>query len=222
MPLTAAEQLILELVNRARLNPAAEAQRLGISLNEGLRGGTISAAPKDPLASNESLHDAADAHSQHMLDQDQFAHQGIGDGTPQSRRRRRRVQLSNHARREYCVQGYNRCRRRGGVRGAMYRDLFVDKGIPGAGHRLNILNESFREIGVGVQTGVFRQGGNNFNSTVLTQDFGARSGAIFVTGVAITDANDNAFYDVGEGIGGISVSVAAGATKSGTTEAAGG
>lgn len=222
MPLTAVEQLILELVNRARLDPAAEAARLGIKLNEGLKAGSISSAPKDPLASNDALHNAADGHSQFMLDHDQFAHQGIGDGTPQSR-----IAAAGYA--SATTLGENIAFR--GTTGAvdetafgvaMSRDLFVDKGIAGRGHRLNILNESFREIGVGEQTGVFSQGGNNFNSTMLTQDFGTRSGALLVTGIAITDANDNAFYDVGEGIGGVAVSVAAGATTSGTTEAAGG
>ena len=50
MSMTAADQYILELVNRARLDPAGEAARLGIDLNEGLAAGTISATPKDPYA----------------------------------------------------------------------------------------------------------------------------------------------------------------------------
>ena len=50
---SAAEQYFLELINRARANPAAEAARLGISLNEGLAGGTITASAKPPLAFNE-------------------------------------------------------------------------------------------------------------------------------------------------------------------------
>ena len=52
------EQYMLELMNRARANPSAEAARYGIDLNEGLPAGTISAAPKlrakpsSPLAQN--------------------------------------------------------------------------------------------------------------------------------------------------------------------------
>ena len=41
MPATALEQMLLELINRARLDPAAEAARFGIDLNEGLAPGTI-------------------------------------------------------------------------------------------------------------------------------------------------------------------------------------
>jgi uncharacterized protein YkwD len=222
MPLTAVEQLILELVNRARLDPAAEANRLNIKLNEGLRAGTISAAAKDPLASNEALLTAARNHSQFMLDQDQFAHQGIGDGTPSSRAAAAGYTGFTTLGENIAFRGTTGAVNETAFSIAMYEDLFVDKGIAGRGHRLNILESSFREIGVGERTGVFTQGGTNFNSTMLTQDFGARSGAIFVTGVAITDANANAFYDVGEGMGGIDVAVVASGASSGTTEAAGG
>src|SRR5690606_34598871 len=56
---TVYEQYMLELINRGRANPAAEATRLGIGLNEGLSGNVISAAVKQPLAMNLFLNDAA-------------------------------------------------------------------------------------------------------------------------------------------------------------------
>ena len=46
---------MLELINRARMYPAAEAARLGIALNQGLAPGTISTAPKQVLAMNDLL-----------------------------------------------------------------------------------------------------------------------------------------------------------------------
>ena len=49
---TAREQLILEMINRARMDPEGEAARYGISLNQGLTAGTISSAPKQVLAFN--------------------------------------------------------------------------------------------------------------------------------------------------------------------------
>src|SRR5437762_2409230 len=52
---TNAEQYLIELVNRARANPTAEAALFGISLNEGLTAGTISATAKQPLAINPYL-----------------------------------------------------------------------------------------------------------------------------------------------------------------------
>ncbi len=52
---TAHEQYFLELVNRARANPGAEAARLGIDLNQGLTAGTIADIAKQPLAMNQLL-----------------------------------------------------------------------------------------------------------------------------------------------------------------------
>src|SRR4051794_27486730 len=82
---TANEQLMLELINRARLDPQGEADRLGIGLNDGLAPGTLSGSSKAPLATNFYLVDAALGHSKWMIDIDKFAHSGIGDGTPGSR-----------------------------------------------------------------------------------------------------------------------------------------
>src|SRR6185436_5686566 len=45
---TAAEQYQLELINRARANPVAEATAFGIGLNEGLLTIIISSDPKPP------------------------------------------------------------------------------------------------------------------------------------------------------------------------------
>ena len=73
---------MLELVNRARLDPQAEAARLHIDLNDGLTPGALTATAKPALAPNALLLDAARAHSQFMLDHDKFAHENIGDGDP--------------------------------------------------------------------------------------------------------------------------------------------
>src|SRR5690606_14071079 len=73
--LTPYEQLMLELVNRARMDPQGEAARQGLSsLNEGIAPGSISTTPKQPLAPNQILMNVARAHSQDMLDNDYFAH----------------------------------------------------------------------------------------------------------------------------------------------------
>src|SRR3712207_1183737 len=73
---TAYEQYFLELVNRARANPGAEAARLGIDLNQGLTAGTIANTAKQPLAMNQFLNDSAQAHSDWMLATDTFSHTG--------------------------------------------------------------------------------------------------------------------------------------------------
>ena len=57
--LTPYEQLLLELVNRARLNPNGEAARYGIHVNEDLPAGTLDSSVRQPLAPNSLLADAA-------------------------------------------------------------------------------------------------------------------------------------------------------------------
>jgi len=58
---------MLELVNRARMNPSADSREFGISLNQGPSAGTISTAPKQVLAMNDFLNISADHHSNWML-----------------------------------------------------------------------------------------------------------------------------------------------------------
>src|SRR5262245_1297971 len=83
--LTAHEQLLLELINRARMDPAGEAQRYGIDLNQDLPAGTLNATPKQVLAPNSNLATAAQNHSQWMLDTDTFSHTGSGGSSPGDR-----------------------------------------------------------------------------------------------------------------------------------------
>jgi len=72
---SADEQVVLELINRARANPAAEGARLGININEGLAGGVLT-APRPPLAMSKILLGTARAHSIDMYTHRYFAHNG--------------------------------------------------------------------------------------------------------------------------------------------------
>jgi hypothetical protein len=75
------------------------------------------------------------------------------------------------------------------------------------GHRENILATGFREIGIGQIQGYFLSGGNNRLSSLLTEAFARSGNSYFLNGVVYNDANNNDFYDVGEGLSGITVSV---------------
>jgi serralysin len=105
-----------------------------------------------------------------------------------------------------------------------YQLLFIDRGVAGRGHRVNILNGNFEELGVGHAIGSFTQGSTTFTVGMQTQNFAASGNQVFVTGVAIRDADRDNFYDIGEGRGGVRVTVKSGAATVGadTTEAAGG
>lgn len=187
------EQLTIELVNRARMNPAAEANRYGIGLNDNLPSGTISAAAKQPLAPHQALLGAADAHSQDMLDRDFFSHQNPDGQLPWDR--------MLEAGYVYSLAGENIIW--SGTTGTLDRDAAIYEHHAGlfrsAGHRVNILGSGFKEIGAGVKHGVFTAD-RNYNASMLTEKFGTRSGNPFITGVVFDDqvAEDN-FYTIGEG-----------------------
>jgi Ca2+-binding RTX toxin-like protein len=209
---TAQDQYMLELINRARLDPQAEANRysvLGGNLNEGLAAGTITNTAKQALAFNTQLLTAAQSHTQWMFANNQFSHtgaNGLGIGA--------RVTATGYNWQSGGTVGENIAFR--GNTGTIditeatrleHEDLFIDTDIPGRGHRINILNDNFREIGISVGSGLYTLSGTTFNSVLSTQDFGALSGTNpFLTGVVYTDlVNNDNFYTVGEGLGNITV-----------------
>ncbi len=75
---TAHEQLLLELINRARQDPPAEVARVNVpgGLNAGLPANTITPSPKQPLAFNLPLMNAAQAHTSWLFSIDELDHCG--------------------------------------------------------------------------------------------------------------------------------------------------
>jgi len=213
---TELEQLMLELVNRARANPGAEAARLGINLNDGLSPGEITDTPKQPLGSHRALVISAQGHSQWMLDYNVFSHTGADESTPTSRALAAGYPSGvgeNIAMRftQGPIEPEADTRER-------HEGLFISPG-----HRKNICLDSYREIGLGIRVGQFLSDGINYNAISVTQNFGMSSLTPypFLVGVAYYDFNGNGFYDLGESIRGIEVNVADG-THYTTTASAGG
>jgi len=144
---TAYEQYFLELVNRARLDPAGEAARFGMGLNDGLAAGTISATPKQPLAFNPALLDAADAHSAWMLATDTFSHTGANGSSPGDR-----MKAAGYSFAGSWSWGENIAIAWGsgvGITQAQI-DSFESGLFLSAGHRANILNPRFDAAGVAI------------------------------------------------------------------------
>ncbi|WP_193747465.1 CAP domain-containing protein [Cellvibrio sp. OA-2007] len=201
----AQEVLVVELVNRARANPDAEAARLGIGLNDGITGTAITNTPKPPLAHNLLLIESARLHSQWMLDADIFSHTGNNNSTPHER-----MQAVGYSFTGSWTSGENIAW--GGTTGSsinltsyavsQHEGLFKSPG-----HRVNILNANFRELGVGQLQGYFMQDGRNYLSSMLTQNFARSGSSYFLTGVIYEDKNNNEFYDVGEGLSGINITI---------------
>ncbi len=199
MPLTATEQYLLELINRGRLDPGAEAARYGINLNDNLAPDTISTAAKQALAPNRLLEAAATGHSLWMLEADIFSHTGRNGSSL-----RNRVDASGY---QWNTIGENIAAQ--GTSGTLNLRDAVEAHHAGlfrsVGHRTNLLNDGFAEIGVAQEAGRFVfSGSGELNASLVTEVFGANGAQHFLTGVVYTDRDRDGFYSVGEGRGGVS------------------
>ncbi len=234
------EQLYLEYINRARRNPAAEGARLKssqdadlvlnfdmFSVDLDLMANAIASLPAaPPLSFNPLLTTAARLHSQDMLDHVFQAHNG-SDGRGFAERATDEgyswinigenvfayAQSVEHGHAGFEVDWGNAPSSVGGMQNP-------------PGHRLNIHDATFREIGIGIVTGTKSPVPPSDEAPVgpqlVTQDFGNRQGlSPFVTGVVYYDLNGNSQYDLGEGVGGVRV-VVPGSTFYGVSANSGG
>ena len=219
--LSAPEQLLLELINRARMDPAAEAARLGIDLNQfNTTGKTLGTESRQVLAGNDALAGIAESHSGVMHNSRVLSHDGAGDGTMDSRFQKINYPSGTWGYGENIAPDPGTTDLNTVVTN-IHNQLFKDDpawnlGSP-IGHRLNILNDNFREVGNGVFTGN--------NGTYVTEDFGYHGTQWFLSGAAYNDSviRDD-FYSVGEGVAGVTATVtnAGGTVGSDTTGSGGG
>lgn len=90
-----------------------------------------------------------------------------------------------------------------------YNPAFNGQGMQnGAGHRTNIHNGDYKEVGIGVVNGTNTVDGETVGPQLVTQNFGDPGSATYVTGVVYEDLNGNDFYDIGEGRSGVRVDIA--------------
>jgi len=84
-----------------------------------------------------------------------------------------------------------------------YNPAFAGQGMQNpAGHRQNIHAGSYNEVGLGVLAG----SNGSIGPLVVTQNFSS-AGSVMITGVVYQDLDGDAFYDPGEGQGGIRIDV---------------
>lgn len=207
---TDSEQLMLEMVNRARANPAAEATRLGMDLNENLRRGTIKNTAKQPLAFHPRLIDAARGHSDWMLETGQFSHKGKNNTQPWHRMRAAGYRLTGRyvAGENIAIYGYD------GDTLMESAQTIVESHQEGLfhspSHRVNMMRAAYDEAGLGIIDGWVEEETDDWRyNSLATQKF-ARSdftGLPFAVGVVYCDFNGNNLYDMGEGLRDVRVSV---------------
>ena len=229
------EQLVLEIINRARANPTAEGTRLSTFSPVPLPGGDITegldnpgnVGPRPPLAMSKLLLATARAHSDDMYNRDYFTHDTL---SPPTQTWDQRINAGGY----FGSLGENIATASSGTAAFLEDSLMVDwflgpGGVPTPiahrGHRVNLLDvdtaaSPFREIGVGYHLGasVLPSGFKDF----LTQDFGRNANGPFVVGVVYDDANGNGFYDIGEGMQNVTVRVSSAPGVYAITTASGG
>ena len=205
--ISAEEQLMIELVNRARANPGAEAARYGIDLNAGLSGDNrVNSSSKAPLAPNAALQIASALHSTDMLIRDYFAHDGK-DPAPNGKTPSNRAASAGYnggAGENLSLWPTNGRDQETNVLGS-HQSLFESPG-----HRSNMLTESYKDIGVGIETGDYSGDlfqGHTHLTMLTTEKFGLGDPTRkAITGVVFNDTTvDNDFYNLGEGVSGMEI-----------------
>ena len=97
--------------------------------------------------------------------------------------------------------------------------MMVDAGTPGRPHRMNLLDLLnpypcggslcvYNEVGIGYYDGATPN--EDGLTSLITEDFGARSTTPYLLGVIYNDRNNNNLYDIGEGIGGVTITLSTG------------
>ncbi|HEV2746744.1 MAG TPA: CAP domain-containing protein [Allosphingosinicella sp.] len=225
---------MVELINRFRMDPDGEFDRLlgadasadiitamhffGV-LSAALRTQLGGLAEVAPLAWNSALADAAHGHNAAMIRADQQTHQAPGERTLGDR-----IKAAGYI---YSTVGENVSAFSSNIfqgHGALVIDWGYDRedlsngrllsdwrargdGMQDpAGHRKNLMSGNFTEIGIAATAE--DNGATEVGPLVITQDLGNRFDyqPQFV-GVVINDLDNDDFYDVGEGLGGVTITL---------------
>jgi hypothetical protein len=226
------EQLYLEYINRMRANPTAEGQRLAnttdadvlsaysfFNVDLGLMQSEFATnPPAPPLAFNANLIAAARWHSGDMFTNQYQGHVQTNGTTllqPWDRMTAEGYTWSSAAEN---VFAYSKSVFYGHAGFAVDWGKNVGGMQTPPGHRNNMLDAAFREIGVGVVDGV----NGSVGPQLVTQDFGTQpSGKPFICGVVYYDFNTNGLYDLGEGLGGVTVNTSGSANYALTANSGG-
>jgi uncharacterized protein YkwD len=218
---------MLELINQARTNPAAFAERVTSNLDaneeatlqhynvdlNAVKNEIASSPATSPLAWNDQLAQSATDHSQDQSNTGEQSH--IGSDGSSTEQRLDRVDYTNRV-----SDGENAYAYSQSVDQAMAA-FGIDWGVPEQGHRNNLLKSDYHDVGIGI----VQTNRPNFGPYVITQDFGSQQNEkAQLIGVAFDDPNNTNFCTPGQGRGDVTIDVtnkATGQTQSVDTNAAG-
>jgi uncharacterized protein YkwD len=203
---SAEETAILELMNRFRANPKAEGDliappgRNDLGVDWKMFHDEVNALkPMPPLVFNLDLLDAARKHSYYMILNELGHVQTPGRPGFYGAQPGDRIALSGYKGTGFGENAYKDSQ----GPWSSHSGFIIDNGAgpggmqPGRGHRRNMIG-NFKEVGPGAVP-------HGKGRLSVTHDFSSRDGR-FAGGVVYIDLNANEFYDVGEGLGGVSIS----------------
>jgi hypothetical protein len=210
---TPEETLMVELLNRFRADPKAEAERIAPPGKEGGRGGVdwemfrkeTSALPSvPPVVINLDLLDATRRHSHYQILNGMTHEQDAGKPGFTGKSFGERDKKSGY---KGSPRSEN-CFRDASDPWGAHSGFIVDAGPGGAGgmqpergHRRNMSDGSVKEVGL---SGLPHDG-----HLCVTHNFGVR-GSRFAGGVVYVDRDANQFYSIGEGVGGVTITASDG------------
>lgn len=127
------------------------------------------AAGLNPVKLNTLLNDSSEDHSKWMIDADIFSHTGMGGSTATER-----MQAANYPFEGSWTSGENIAwQSERGAEGIADDVAQLHQGLmESPGHRANILNPDFTEIGIGIERGEME----GFDGVVVTQNFARTDG----------------------------------------------
>lgn len=220
------EQEMLEYLNRFRDNPQAELDALLSSYPSpltahdpdvqaaidffGVDGSVLESQFQNlysapPLAWNEALYAAADAHNELMIQFDQQSHQLPGEPELLDRIVDAGYDWEFSVRVGENIFAYSQSTSYGHAAFVIDWGFGPDGIQDPAGHRINMLDQGFQEVGIVVTTETHPSTG--VGPLVVSQEFGRRGnyGAPAAVGVVFDDLNGDGTYNAGEGLSGVTV-----------------
>jgi len=205
------EQLMLEYINRARMNPSAEGDSLYFTTDPNLisaysywkvdkakfRAEFKTYPVRPPLAFHAKAITAARVHSADMRDKQYQGHTGSDGSNPGQR-----LNKAGYTASAWGENVFAYAKSMWEAHGAFQVDW--GPGNEGLGHRHNIMNFApsdavYTEVGLGVLAG-----SGSVGPWVVTQNFG-KGFEKYILGVVYKDKNNNKFYDPGEGLAGVKI-----------------
>jgi uncharacterized protein YkwD len=194
--LSGEEQYVVELINRARLDPDGELARQ----SDGFAAG-VTSAPKQALAVDPVLADVARDHSQDMDDRNFFAHTNPDGDSPFDRTSDAGYDGNGAGENIGVIGGFSISDTQ--ARAQAHHDNLWDSD----GHQQNFMNPNWNEIGVGYDYGdhQFNSGGTTYPESTFVTEMLGRDGNTYLTGTVIDDSDGDEFYDIGEGQGDVKI-----------------